>query len=203
VTHPRRGGAPGAATLTDLGLLHDGRTLRVRDLGPQDYGAAREVNAGLSDRSSYLRYFGHLERCGDGEIRRIVTDSPSRISLLGLIDMRPVALAEADGLDAPAGGEIALAVDDDLQGQGVGTLLLAELVRRAESCGALRLRADVLHDNRVMLEVLQHSGLHLSLTSDRDADHITMALPTFGHAATEPRDLRLCRDRDDSKSLEA
>jgi GNAT superfamily N-acetyltransferase len=194
----------GAATLRNLGLLRDGRTLQVRDLGPQDYEAAREVNAGLSDRSSYLRYFGHLERCGDGEIRRILADTPNRISLLGLIDMRPVALAEADGLTAAAGCEIALAVDDDLQGQGIGTLLLAELVRRAANRGALRLRADVLHDNRMMLEVIQHSGMPLSLTSARDADHIIMTFPTPGHAAAAaPQDLRLCRDREDSRSLEA
>jgi ribosomal protein S18 acetylase RimI-like enzyme len=148
-----------------LGALRDGRMVMVRDLGPRDFAAVGDVDLGPSTRSSYLRYFGHFACSGDGEVRRVLAHTPARISLIGFVDRRPIALAEVDGLDAVAGAELAVALDDDCQGQGVGTMLLSELVRRAEARGAFRLRADVLHDNRVLLEVLQSTqDLRLSRT---------------------------------------
>jgi GNAT superfamily N-acetyltransferase len=161
-----------------VGELTDGRSLYVRELRADDMMAARHVNLGLSPRSSYLRYFGTFACAGDGEIRRILQISADRISLVGEVAGEPVALAEADGVGASDGCELALSVIDSYQGRGIGTLLMAELVRRVRGRGVMRMRADVLHDNRVMLELLRRSGLPVTLTLARDVDRAMVSLPS-------------------------
>lgn len=55
--------------------------------------------------------------------------------------------------------EVAFVVQDEYQGRGVGTLLLAHLARIARGLGYRTFEAEVLPDNRQMLDVFAHSGL--------------------------------------------
>lgn len=70
-----------------------------------------------------------------------------------------VGLASLDVI-RPKVGEIAFIVDDAVQGRGIGTLLLEQLVDIARARGIGVLEADVLVDNAAMVRVFLDSVRH-------------------------------------------
>ena len=58
----------------------------------------------------------------------------------------------------PHRAEVAFAVLDEFQGHGIGTLLLEHLGLIADANGVAEFEADVLGENRQMLEVFAHMG---------------------------------------------
>jgi GNAT superfamily N-acetyltransferase len=68
--------------------------------------------------------------------------------------------------------EIAFAVDDAHQDQGVGTLLFEHIVSIAQRNGIERLQAEVLPENKNMLEILGHSGFRLDISAQGSEIHI-------------------------------
>jgi len=61
----------------------------------------------------------------------------------------------------PRQAEVAFAVVDEHQRQGVGTALVDHLAAIARSAGLGELIADVLPDNIPMLKVFEKSGFHV------------------------------------------
>ena len=59
--------------------------------------------------------------------------------------------------------EVAFMVIDAYQGKGLGTLLLRHLTTIARSAGLRRFVAEVLSENRPMLEVFGKCGLRMSV----------------------------------------
>jgi GNAT superfamily N-acetyltransferase len=174
-TEETTGAAPETA-IHVIGVLRDGRSLSARELRPGDGSAALLVMKNLSPRSNYLRYFGQCPSAGDREIARIVSVDADRLSIVGLVGDTPVALAEIDGLNTSQDSEIAFAVDDAFQRLGVGTLLLAELARHAAALGITTLIADVLPENRLMIEVFERSGFQTSLTVSQGVERVLLSL---------------------------
>src|SRR5262245_11360725 len=78
--------------------------------------------------------------------------------------------------DQPGAAEIAFAVIDDYQGQGIGAALLRHLAILARSAGLKVLTAEVLAENVGMLKVFDGSGLCLSKTRDVDVVHVSLRL---------------------------
>lgn len=70
---------------------------------------------------------------------------------------------------APAAdrAELGVTVADEYQRRGAGKLLLQQLIALARRSGVRELVADVLDDNRDMLEVLQH----LDVPAQRSLEH--------------------------------
>lgn len=58
--------------------------------------------------------------------------------------------------------EFALSIADAWRGKGIGTLILAEVERRAGSLGAERLVADVLRSNEPMKALARKAGFTLA-----------------------------------------
>ena len=77
----------------------------------------------------------------------------------------------------PGQAEVAFAVVDQYQGQGIGTTLMRHLVAIARGAGLRELVADVLPDNRQMLKVFEKSGLPMSTKREPGSLHVTLRLP--------------------------
>jgi GNAT superfamily N-acetyltransferase len=61
-------------------------------------------------------------------------------------------------VDNPAAAEFAVAVIDEMQQRGLGTLLLAALYLRAQALGVAELRSEILAENPVMPRSLPRLG---------------------------------------------
>jgi L-amino acid N-acyltransferase YncA len=146
-------------------VLRDGSTVHVRPVQATDAPAVHAFFEHLSPKSITLRFF-----CGFPDLDRAVrwatdVDDQHRYGL--------VATSSADGrVVAPAGwerepdrperAEIAFAIADATQHNGLGTILLGQLTRAADQAGVAVLTAEVLPQNQHMLHLFGDSGIPLT-----------------------------------------
>ena len=77
---------------------------------------------------------------------------------------------------SPGTAEVAFALVDQYQGQGVGAALMRHLATIARDAGLKELIADVLLDNIAMLKVFEKSGFPLSMKREPQVVHVTLRL---------------------------
>jgi acetate---CoA ligase (ADP-forming) len=145
-------------------VLRDGSTVHVRPVTAEDAPAVHAFLEGLSPRSIALRFF-----CGfpdlDRAVRWATEADQHRYGLIATssTDGRVVAHAgwERDP-DRPERAEIAFAIADAMQHNGLGTILLGQLTQTADRAGVAVLSAEVLPQNHRMLHVFHDSGFPLT-----------------------------------------
>jgi RimJ/RimL family protein N-acetyltransferase len=76
----------------------------------------------------------------------------------------------------PGAAEVAFAVVDEYQGQGIGGALLRHLVAIARNAGLEQLVAEVLPDNVPMLKVFEKSGLRCNVKREGRVVHVALRL---------------------------
>jgi ribosomal protein S18 acetylase RimI-like enzyme len=76
----------------------------------------------------------------------------------------------------PGKAEVAFAVVDQYQGQGLGAALMHHLAAIAREAGLKELIAEVLPDNVPMLKVFEKSGLPLGIKREPQVVHVTLRL---------------------------
>ncbi len=76
----------------------------------------------------------------------------------------------------PGAAEVAFAVDDAHQGQGIGALLMKHLAGIARRSGLKELFAEVLPNNMAMLKVFEKSGLGVSTKREQGVVHVTIKI---------------------------
>jgi RimJ/RimL family protein N-acetyltransferase len=119
----------------------------------------------LEPSTVFNRFHGPKKVLSESDLDRVVdVDHRRVVSLLATIDVggeevviggaQYVALAQP-----PDHAEIAFTIEEDFQGNGLGTILLRDLARIARQQGFTALEAYVLHTNHAMLRVFQGSGL--------------------------------------------
>jgi acyl-CoA synthetase (NDP forming)/GNAT superfamily N-acetyltransferase len=158
-------------TLDDVDALRaDGKIIHVRDVGPADLSEIERLHARASDRSMYLRFFTLNRACAQQYIAKIA-EAPSHDhhALGAFVHGRLVGVAAFERVDETS-AEFALLVADDLQHQGVGTLLLEHLAASARGAGITRFVAEVLSENSLML----HTARDLGFASTTSVDHGTV-----------------------------
>src|SRR5262245_28090686 len=119
----------------------DGRVL-IRQAGGGDLGALRDFLAGLSVRTSHLRFFTGAPPAGPAMLRVLAGQRPGADALVatwnGVIIGHAMAVDTA-GPPGPASTEIGVVVADGWQGRGVGSGLMRALASRGRGRGARRL----------------------------------------------------------------
>lgn len=176
------------------GTMRDGTPILIRAIRPEDKEALREGFDTLSEHSVYHRFFQSKTRLSDPELRYLTElDFRDHVGLVAVIQNpageliigvgRCVRLGTAargvrgEGRAGPEdAGEVAFIVGDQYQGQGVATQLLGHLAVIARGLGIRTLVAEVLGDNRPMLDVFAHSGLPLRERVEEGVVHVEMAL---------------------------
>jgi GNAT superfamily N-acetyltransferase len=76
----------------------------------------------------------------------------------------------------PGKAEVAFAVVDHYQGQGIGASLMHHLASIARGAGLEELIAEVLPDNIPMLKVFEKSEFRLSTKREPQVVHVTLRL---------------------------
>lgn len=157
--------------------IKGGGTVWIRLSRPEDAEAVAAMHERCSERTRHRRYLSGAGRWRDVALRwltgghrgaTLVAMSEEGV-LIGLGNVFPDA--PGDGIAA----EIAVIIEDDYQGRGIGTRLVRHLIVLAERLGFQEVVATVLAENAEMLQVLEATGLAWSRESG-DAD-ITMRAP--------------------------
>lgn len=138
-------------------VLLDGSRARVRDARPGDEPALRAFFDAMGADTRRLRFFSPAAATSSVAHWAAVHDAHV-VSLVAETDGHLIAHGEAVAADHDREAEVAFAVADEHHGHGLGTLLLRALAARMAARGIPTLRADVLADNREMLDVLRHAA---------------------------------------------
>jgi GNAT superfamily N-acetyltransferase len=153
----------------DVILLRDGARLVVRPIEAADADALVALHARLSADTIYRRYFGVRPHLSPTDVERFTrVDGRTRFALVALQAADLVAVARYEGRPGDRSAELAVVVDDALQHQGVGRLMLERLVDVAREAGIESLVADVLAGNAAMLALLRTLGLPRRTETDGD-----------------------------------
>jgi acetyl coenzyme A synthetase (ADP forming)-like protein len=181
-------------------ILRDGTTAFVRRSASNDEASIAAFFRDLSVESRRYRFFGITAPAS--EVVRRFADSGDDERGLTLLAFRRVdgigriiAVASYLRLTQTA-AEVAFAVDDRLQGKGIGTLLLERLAVHAASAGFRTFQASMLADNARMREVFRDSGfeirsnlgngiVELQLTLRPSIDGVASAEQRRQHATAE------------------
>jgi RimJ/RimL family protein N-acetyltransferase len=152
--------------------------IEIRALRHEDRDAMVAAVDSASDQSIYRRFFGARRHFTEQEISFFVdVDFLNHVALVAVIEEneRPEIVGGCRYVVTdPGRAEIAFAVIDRYQGQGVGAILMKHIGILARAAGLRELIAEVLPENAPMLKVFRHSGF--SVTTAREPGVIRVAL---------------------------
>ena len=141
--------------------LRDGTEVRLREQSDGDRALLAEFFAGLSQRSRYLRFMSGVPAQLPSRLLDILdaADGRSHVGLIAVHRGRAVCAARyIRAADGTSQAEVAITVADEFQGQGLGRLMLRELMRRAAASGIDRLRFEMLAENRAVRALVASLG---------------------------------------------
>jgi GNAT superfamily N-acetyltransferase len=164
--------------------LRDGTPVRIRAIRPSDKAELTWGFRRLSEEAVYHRFFQAKRDLTRQELRYLTElDFLNHVALVVEAEVdgaqRIVGVGRfvrAAGQHGPDRAEVAFTVADPFQGRGVGTLLLDHLARIAPSVGVARFEAEVMPDNRQMLEVFEHSGFGVTEEVREGLVHVELVL---------------------------
>jgi GNAT superfamily N-acetyltransferase len=173
--------------------LRNGRRIEIRPIRPED---GEELAAGmrrLSPESRYRRFFAPTDELSESELAylsdvdhhdpALVAVEPGTGHGIGVARF----VRSADDREV---AELAVAVADSWQRQGVGSALLARLTERAREEGIRRFSAEILTENRPMLDLIHDLGEVHVRSREQGAYEIEVELPEEGLGAALGHALR-------------
>lgn len=180
-------------------VLDNGSVVSLRGIRPDDDRRLVAMAERCSDRTLYYRFFSPPPLpITDETLGRLVhVDGHRRVALVAHLgtgtDERIVAVGRWDMLeDDPASAEVAFIVEDAFQGSGLGTALLSHLAAIAPRHGIRCFEAEVLGDNRPMLQVFGHAGYRVTHELDAGVYHLEFPV----HPTPESLDAAATRERE-------
>lgn len=143
--------------------LNDGRQVRVRPIHRGDEELLFDAFARMSERSVYLRFLSPLKQLPEDTAHRLAdVDHRNRYALIAVEgtpgNERMLGVARYDRIGDSDSAEMAVAVPDDVQRQGIGAQLLSRIAEEARTQGIKHFMVLVLAENRSMLGLLRKMG---------------------------------------------
>jgi RimJ/RimL family protein N-acetyltransferase len=168
------------ASYSAMECLRNGQRVEIRALRPNDEAGLIAAVGRASPQSLYRRFFGPKRDFTEKEIAYFVNvDFVNHVALVAVVaeDGRPAIIGGARYIVVePGQAEVAFAVVDAYQGQGLGTLLMRHLAALARATGLRQLVAEVLPENASMLKVFAKSGCHVSTRREPQVVHVALDL---------------------------
>jgi RimJ/RimL family protein N-acetyltransferase len=169
-----------AVKFSSVETLRDGRRVEIRAVRPEDAKGLEEAVSRASAESLRRRFFSVRRHFSEKEI-----DFFSNIDFVSHVAL--VVVAGEGGEPHIVGGgryivvepgraEIAFALVDEYQGQGIGVALMRHLTALARDAGLKELFAEVLPENLAMLKVFKKSGLTPATSRQAGVVHVKLPL---------------------------
>ena len=169
-----------AANYSSTDSLRDGRAIEIRALRPTDQADLLAAVDRIGSQSMYRRFMGAKRHFSEKErVFFVNVNFTDHVALVAVIKEDGHQTIIAGGryiVERPGSAEVAFAVIDQYQGQGIGAALLRHLVMLARDAGLKEFSAEVLPDNIPMLKMFEKSGLKLSSKREPSAVHVVLQL---------------------------
>ncbi len=164
--------------------LMDGTPVTLRAVSPGDRALLLEGFDRLSPDSRYRRFFVVKSRLEESEVRYLTELDYERHVAIGALlgappgPLRPAGVGRFVRIEgAPDTAEVAVTVLDEVQGRGLGHLLLRRLEVAARERGVRRFRFEVQADNAPMLTLVHHCYERVAV---RHQDNVVILDATLG-----------------------
>jgi len=134
----------------------------VRPIGPDDKRRLSDAFERSSPESRYRRFLSPTNKLQSSQLRYLTEIDHHRHEGIQAVDPHTddgVGVARfVRSPEDPSLAEVAVAVDDEWQGRGLGTVLLHDLAARAREEGIKRFSASVLAENKPMIGAFHKLG---------------------------------------------
>jgi acetyl coenzyme A synthetase (ADP forming)-like protein len=149
---------------TDV-VLRDGRTVHVRPARPEDRDALEDYFIALSEESRRLRFWGPVVNVREQATNAVEIDYVDHLTVLAFAgaDLSEVVGGAQYIRAGQSRAEIAMSVSDELQGQGLASILIEHLAEAASAQGIGFFYAEVLPENHRMIDVFRGTGFQISI----------------------------------------
>lgn len=141
----------------------DGTPYHIRPIRPDDAARERAFINALSPQSRYQRFMHNLREPGDALIGKFVNVDHHRtmalVAVIGVGEEERIVGVARYAADNDESCEFAVAVADDWQCRGIGTMLVPLLFEHAARAGFKLTYGTVLADNQRMIELANWLGL--------------------------------------------
>jgi GNAT superfamily N-acetyltransferase len=138
------------------------QSLLIRPISPDDKQEMTDAFERLSEQSRYRRFLSPHGRLTDAELRYFTEidhhDHEALVAVQPVSELGAGVARYVRNKDDPSVAELAVAVVDEWQGQGVGSRLTAALAERAREEGIKSFSALLLADNELMMSILGDLG---------------------------------------------
>jgi acetyltransferase len=165
--------------------MTDGTRVILRPIRPEDEPMESEMLAGLSERTSRLRFFQPLKDIThELVIRYTQIDYDREMAIVAVVSeagkekMAGVVRFIADPYNESA--EFAILVADAWQNRGLGNKLTDYVLEIAKNKGVKRIYAEIVYSNGVMTHLLETRGF--TITKDEDNVHAEKVIKSNCHA---------------------
>jgi GNAT superfamily N-acetyltransferase len=134
------------------------RAVLIRPLRRTDRARYVEAVDSLSPRSRYLRFASPIRSLSDRAVDRLMDADGQQHVVLVALEAEVIIAVGRYVVTEPRLGEMAMAVTDRWQRQGLGRALLDRLVGRGRKAGLSRLVATTLAENGASRRLLEGAG---------------------------------------------
>jgi GNAT superfamily N-acetyltransferase len=171
---------PEVVKFSSVETLRDGRRVEIRALRHEDRIGLEDAVSRASAESLRRRFFSVRRHFSEQEMEFFSNiDFVNHVALVVVADEGGGPLIVGGGRDVvleSGRAEVAFALIDEYQGQGVGAALMSHLAAIARDAGLKELIAEVLPENTAMLKVFKKSGLHPTTSREAGIMHVTLQL---------------------------
>ncbi|GHD62849.1 bifunctional acetate--CoA ligase family protein/GNAT family N-acetyltransferase [Jeongeupia chitinilytica] len=162
----------------------DGWRLRVRPVRPDDEAHYLDFFAALTPEDMHFRFFATVRQLPHSQLARMTQiDYDREMGLVALVDDESCerrermlgmvqAIADPDNVNA----EFAIAVRSNIQGHGLGGILLGRIIDYSRGKGTTRLVGEILRENIRMVALARDCGFRIDATSESEVVRATLEL---------------------------
>jgi len=144
----------------DRAVLRDGSAVLIRPLATGDVKAIITWFEGLGPQARYERFLASIEQLDDRTLSQLAQVDHHEHEALTAVTAEgtTIGLAQYIRLPQTRTAELAVAVADQWQGRGLGSLLLHGIAARARAAGIRWLIVECLASNAAIARVLRRLG---------------------------------------------
>src|SRR5262245_51129480 len=156
--------------------LRNGAAVHLRSIRPDDASSLMAFSSRLSPRTIYQRFFSLRPLRLEDAVTLATVDGHDRVAIVAAREIgrasELVGVAEYGLTGDDLIPDVGLVVEDTWQGLGLGTMLLAEIMRAGEQRGFSTFHGEILAENARMLRLL----FRYAQIVERTRDHSVITL---------------------------